>query len=197
MKPILVLYATREGQTRRIAEHVAATIRAHGVDAQIMDAADPADSIDLTAYEAIVLAASVHTGKHEREMVRFVKQHRHELEQLPTVFLSTSLSEAGAEDAARSESERAGAHAAVERMIEEFFEKTGFRPRTYKPVAGALLYTQYNWLIRLVMKRISKAEGGSTDTSRDHEYTNWVDLDRFVDGLVRSGFRQEVAGEQP
>ena len=30
------------------------------------------------------------------------------------------------------------------------------------------------------MKRITKHAGGSTDTSRDHEYTDWVALDRFI-----------------
>ena len=43
-----------------------------------------------------------------------------------------------------------------------------------------LLYTQYNVLIRFVMKRIAKHAGGATDTSRDHEYTDWVALDQFV-----------------
>jgi menaquinone-dependent protoporphyrinogen oxidase len=192
MKPILVLYATREGQTRRIAEHVAANLRTHGLRAQIMDAAHPEASLDLAAYQAVVLAASVHAGKHEREMVAFVKSHRAELEQLPTVFLSTSLSEAGAEDTTRGELERTRARAAADSMIEAFFEQTGFRPTAYKPVAGALLYSQYNWLVRMVMKRIVKSEGGSTDTSQDHEYTDWVDLDRFVDGLVSGGFQRRV-----
>ncbi len=40
-------------------------------------------------------------------------------------------------------------------------------------IAGALKYTQYNWFIRWVMKGIARKEGGSTDTSRDHEYTDW------------------------
>jgi menaquinone-dependent protoporphyrinogen IX oxidase len=31
------------------------------------------------------------------------------------------------------------------------------------------------------MKRISKQAGGATDTSRDHEYTDWAALDRFLD----------------
>ena len=39
MKPILVLYATREGQTRRIAEHIGAELRTHGFDADMIDAA--------------------------------------------------------------------------------------------------------------------------------------------------------------
>jgi len=192
MKTILVVYATREGQTRRIAEHIVETLRGRSLDVQLLDAAQPPEALDLGAYQAVVLAASVHMGKHEREMVRFVKQNKQALEAVPTVFLSTSLTEAGVEDKTRSKANRAKARAAIEQVIEDFFTQTGFRPTTHKAVAGALLYTQYNWLVRLVMKRISRAEGGSTDTSRDHEYTDWVDLDHFVDALVNDGFK--VAG---
>ncbi len=34
------------------------------------------------------------------------------------------------------------------------------------------------------MKRISKAEGGPTDTSHDYEMTDWVKLDRFADEIA-------------
>jgi menaquinone-dependent protoporphyrinogen IX oxidase len=34
------------------------------------------------------------------------------------------------------------------------------------------------------MKRIAKAQGASTDTSRDHELTDWEALDRIVDEVV-------------
>lgn len=197
MKTILLVYATREGQTRRIAEHIAATLRARSLDVQLVDAAQPPEALDLSIYQAVVLAASVHMGKHEREMVRFVRQHKQALEQLPTAFLSTSLTEAGVEDETRSAADREKARAAIEQVIEDFFTQTGFRPTTHKAIAGALLYTQYNWLVRLVMKRISKAEGGSTDTSRDHEYTDWLDLDRFVERLVSKDFWQEPAAVTP
>jgi menaquinone-dependent protoporphyrinogen oxidase len=49
-----------------------------------------------------------------------------------------------------------------------------------KLVAGALPYTRYGWLKRAVMKRIVKRAGGSTDVSRDHEYTDWTDLWDFA-----------------
>lgn len=185
MKPILLLYATREGQTKRIAEHIASTIRAQGRESQLADVAEQVQEFDLQAYGAVILAASVHMGKHEPEMVRFVETHRHALEQLPTVFLSTSMTEAAAELESNPEAVRDRAHAEAERAIDEFFAATGFRANSHKAVAGALRYTQYNWLVRLVMKHISKTEGVSTDTSRDHEYTDWVDLDRFIASLLK------------
>jgi menaquinone-dependent protoporphyrinogen oxidase len=52
------------------------------------------------------------------------------------------------------------------------------------PVAGALLYRQYGAIVRLVMRFIAMQTGATTDTSRDHEYTNWEALDRFADELA-------------
>jgi menaquinone-dependent protoporphyrinogen oxidase len=57
-------------------------------------------------------------------------------------------------------------------------------PPRVKPVAGALLSTKYNFLIRFVMRRIAKKAGAETDTSRDYEYTDWVALDHFVEEVA-------------
>lgn len=45
---------------------------------------------------------------------------------------------------------------------------------------GKLLYSKYNFVIRLVMRWIAKRSGAETDTSRDYEYTDWTRLDQFV-----------------
>jgi menaquinone-dependent protoporphyrinogen oxidase len=185
MKPYLVLYATRHGQTQRIAEHVAAVLRAGGLDADVR-AASARGQLDLADYQAAIVAASVHLGKHEREVVTFVKDHRAELERMPTAFLSVSLSEAGAEDASSPPERRAKAAADANAMIDAFLQKTGWHPVRVKPVAGALRYTKYNFLVRFVMKRIAKQNGSSTDTSRDHEFTDWAALDRFLNEVARA-----------
>ena len=46
--------------------------------------------------------------------------------------------------------------------------------------AGALVYTQYGWLKRHVMRAIVKREGGDLDMSRDYEYTDWEAVERFA-----------------
>jgi menaquinone-dependent protoporphyrinogen oxidase len=184
MGPILVLYATREGHTHRIAEHVAATLRARGRTAEVLDAAHLPPSFALGSYSAAILAASVHAGEHEREMVEFARRYRAELDGMRTGFLSVSLAEAGAEDPTFTPERRAQAAADVQRMMVHFYDQTGWHPSRAKAVAGALLYTKYNFLVRLLMRHIVGKAGGSTDTSRDHEYTDWQALDRFVDELV-------------
>ena len=185
MKPVLVAFATREGQTRKIAEHVASTIRARGDEAELLDLRNGTrDDLDLTSFAAVVLAASVHLGRHEREMVEFVKAHRAELEQLPTTFLSVSLSEAGVEDMTAPFDMRAKAAIDVKKMIDDFCAATGFHPSRVWPVAGALMYSEYGALVRFVMRRIARHAGQSTDTAHDHEYTDWKGLHRFVDALM-------------
>lgn len=184
MKTVAILYATREGHTRKIAEYLAAGVRSWGCAADVIDVADLPDRFNPDIYSAAMIAASVHAGAHEREMVEFVRRHKNLLEQMPTVFLSVSLSEAGVEDEMASAGQRAKAERDVERLIQEFLTTTGWHPARIQAVAGALLYTQYNFLIRLVMKRIARAAGGSTDTAHDHCYTNWTMLDRLADDVA-------------
>jgi menaquinone-dependent protoporphyrinogen oxidase len=184
MQSIGIVYATREGQTKRIAEHLAANLRSRGyaVETHNLHAGAPAD---LSRYAAVILAASVHAGDHAAEMVKFVKQHRQELESLPSAFVSVTLSEAGAERPNASPEEHARFAADVQKVIDRFVEQTGWRPKCVKPVAGALQYSKYNILLRFVMKRIAREAGAETDTSRDYEYTDWTALDRFAGEFTR------------
>jgi menaquinone-dependent protoporphyrinogen oxidase len=184
MKPVGVFYATREGHTHKIAERVAEDLRKRGWETDAVDLRGEA-AIDLKDYSAAILAASVHIGRHEPEMVEFVKQHRAELEAMPAAFLSVTLSEAGVERATATPEEHVRFVADVQGMLDRFFKETGWHPQHVKPVAGALLYTQYNFLIRFVMRHIARKAGAATDTSRDYEYTDWVALDHFVEELAR------------
>jgi len=186
MKPILVLYATKEGHTRRIARQMAASIAAGGMTVDVHDVKSVPRFFGIDHYEAVILAASVHAGEHEAAMVSFVKARRDELRTLPTAFVSVSLAEAGAELPTASASERAKAQRDVRRMVFRFLDETGFSPSRVKPVAGALLYTQYNPVVRFVMKQIAGRSGGSTDTAHDHVYTDWESLDQFVQEFVAS-----------
>jgi menaquinone-dependent protoporphyrinogen oxidase len=184
MKPVLVLYATREGHTQVIAERVMESVKARGYPADVVDVAHMPPAFSLSNYSGAVLMASVHMGAHEAEMIRFVKRHVAELEGMPAAFLSVSLSEAGAEDVSSTPAQRAQAAADVNAMISAFLTETGWHPARIKAVAGALLYTKYNFLLRFLMKRMSRQGAGATDTSKDHQYTDWAALDSFTGELV-------------
>ena len=182
----VVFYATREGHTRRVAEHIASDLRAHHVAVDLYDVKTLPVSIDWSLYDWACVAASVHVGHHEREMVTFVKSHQEELKRLSAAFLSVTLSEAGAEDPYAPKERREQAAADAQRMIDMFELETGWRPARALPVAGALAYSRYNLIIRFVMKQIARKAGAPTDTSRDYELTDWPTLDRFVRDAART-----------
>jgi menaquinone-dependent protoporphyrinogen oxidase len=179
-----IFYATREGQTRKIAERIASDLEDRGVHADLVDVRRLRAPVDWSRYAIVWVAGSVHAGRHERELVRFARRFREDLVRRRAVFVSVTLSEAGAEDARAPESRRKEAARDARRMIDELVQETGWRPAWSFPVAGALAYTRYNWVIRRVMARIARQQGASTDTSVDHEFTNWPLLDRYVADVV-------------
>jgi menaquinone-dependent protoporphyrinogen oxidase len=184
MKTIAIFYATREGQTQRIAEHIAARLQARGVAVDLRNLRSGNEPGDLRRYAAIVLAASVHTGRHEPEVVKFIKAHREQLDQMQTWFFSVTLSQAGAQRAGDPPEKRRQFAADVDKMLTDFRKETGWSPKHTIPVAGALLYTKYNFLVRFILKRIAARAGADTDTSRDYEYTDWPAIDRSVDQMA-------------
>jgi menaquinone-dependent protoporphyrinogen oxidase len=182
-----VFYATREGHTRRVAERIAADLRARGASVDLFDVRG-CSAPDWNKYSNACLAASVHLGRHEREMIAFASEHREALVRLDAAFVSVTLSEASAQDPTRPEPQRRAAAADTQRMIDVFVRASGWHPTHVLPVAGALAYSKYNFLVRFLMKRIARQAGVPTDTSRDYEFTDWQALDRFVDGLpARTG----------
>jgi len=180
----VVFFATREGQARRVAEHISDTVHDRGVAADLFDVRDGRGPIDWMAYETAFVVASVHLGKHEKEMIRFVRAHRPGLERIGAAFVSLSLSQAGAQDERHSADDRRRASADVERMIDAFVADTGWQPARVLPAAGALAYRRYNPLVRFVIKRIARANGAPTDTSRNYELTDWAAVDRFIDAVM-------------
>lgn len=180
MKPILLLYGTREGQTERVANRLAEMFRARGLTSEIVNAANASVSLPVADYGAAIVLASAHLGRHEEEVTGFVKQRRVALSAIPSAFVSVSLSQARAEDKVAAPEQRAKGGSDAKTMIQTFAETTGWKPDRTKAVAGALPYSRYNWFLRLVMKRIARKAGAPADASRDYEFTDWKELERFA-----------------
>ncbi len=184
MSTVVIVYATREGMTQSIAEYLAKELRQLGHTVDLFDAHKLRADFSLASYSAAVIAGSVHLAKHERELARFVKWHHGILNQMPTTFVSVSLSQAGAEDERATPEQRSHAASDVKMMIEQFLAKAEWRPTLIRPVAGALMYRKYNPLKRMLMRAIARKAGATVDTSKNHVFTKWNDLDRLTAELA-------------
>lgn len=170
---ILIVYASKEGHTAKVARRVAdVAAETPGVEVVLSEVESIAPDA-ITSCNAVIVAASVHFDNHPKPIVRFVRDNLAWLRAHRTAFLSIS-------GAAMTESGRNQA----EDYVTDFLDQTRWSPDRWELVAGATQFTQYNWFIRFIMKRIAKAKGLSTDTTRDHEYTDWAALDRFARTFV-------------
>lgn len=166
---VLVLYGTTEGQSARIAQAIGDTLSGEGFKVDIVDAA--ADRPDAEAFDAVVVVASVHAGEYQDAVIDWTRRHARALNAMPSAFVSVSLGVLQDDPKVREESEA---------IRTRFLEKTGWKPTSLLPVAGALKYSRYNLVKRLMMKRIAAQAGGDTDTSRDYDYTDWNAVARFA-----------------
>ena len=169
---ILIVYGTRYGQTARIAAHIRQVLVEREYDVTLRNG--DALPVDLcpSQFDATMVGASVINGHYQQSVRQFAQRHVWVLNRVPTAFFAVS----GAAGS-RNPLEREEAH----RRMEQFCEEAGWHPQLLLSSAGAIAYTRYNFITRWVMKRISRKEGGPTDTSRDHEYTDWVQVEQFAD----------------
>jgi menaquinone-dependent protoporphyrinogen oxidase len=171
MNRVPVFYATTEGQTRRIAQAIASTLRVQGFESEPVDLALQRGSPDWSNISAAIVGGSIHLARHQRAVEEFVAREAKQLASKPSAFFSVSLSVASRNcekvDAARA-------------LATNFVQKAGWTPARLTCFAGKLAYTQYGFFTRWLMRRIAKAEGQPTDTSRDYEYTDWAAVREFA-----------------
>jgi menaquinone-dependent protoporphyrinogen oxidase len=169
---ILILYGTSYGQTERIAQRIAQRLEQLGFATTLVNAKSAPPHLSIADYNGVILGASIIARGHQPAVAEFVRRHSGDLNRRPSAFFSVSAS-AGSRNPAGV--------AAAERVRDAFLAEVGWEPGLRASIAGAVNYTRYNLLLRWYMKQASKKGGGSTDTSRDHEYTNWAQVDRFAD----------------
>lgn len=172
MSRLLIVHAGSEGQTERIAGRIGALAGARGHEVRVTDL----DGIKAHGLSpdtgGVVVGASVHVGRHPRALEDWVKARRDWLAQRPSAFFSVSLSAAAPGPKGRADAQR---------LLDEFLARTDWQPDRTAIFAGALRYSRYGLLKRVVMKNIARSVGSyDLDTHRDYEYTDWAEVERFT-----------------
>lgn len=173
---VLVIYGTSYGQTAKIARRIGDALQRVGHAVELCDAAKARPTLRPEQYSAIVVGASLIARGVQPPIQRFVNENLQALNAGITAFFLVSASAGSASEKGRQ---------AAQRILDGFLRSSGWTPRLSASIAGAINYTKYGFLLRWYMKRASAMHGGSTDTSRDHEYTDWAQVDRFADDLAQ------------
>lgn len=170
---ILIVYGTTEGQTRKIARYMEEHLQTQGHQVMVSDAAD--DPPAPIGYDAVILGGSLHMMKHQASLAHYAQKYSEALNRVPSAFFSVSLGVVTGEEGALKEARR---------IADEFVHQSAWSPEIIELIGGALKYTEYDYFKRYMMKMISKKAGGDTDTSHDHEYTDWNAVAAFCNRVV-------------
>lgn len=169
MVSFLVLYGTGEGQTAKVATRMTEVFGERGHEATAANVDEIRGDFVVEDFDAVLVGASIHRGKHQPAVIKYVRGHREELATKPTAFFQVSLSSASEQ----------GAVEAAE-YVEEFLSETGWHPDRIGLFGGALRYSQYGFLNRLMFKQIIKRTMPEVATDHDVELTDWDEVEAFA-----------------
>ena len=174
---ILIVFATREGQTQKIAEFIAEIVRHSGHQATTLACGSMTKDFNPEVYDAVIIGAPIHMGKYPGYLEKFVTTHLDWINRIPSALFTVCMAIESKNEKDRSIATAYG---------QKFSQITHWQPKLLETFAGAVKYTQYGFITRIIMRSIAKKEGRDTDTSQDFEYTDWNKVTEFAEKFLAS-----------
>ncbi|WP_039055013.1 menaquinone-dependent protoporphyrinogen IX dehydrogenase [Enterobacter sp. Bisph1] len=165
----LILFSTRDGQTREIASYLASELKELGLYADVVNLNRTPD-IAWENYERVVIGASIRYGHYHPALNDFVKKHLQQLNARPSAFYSVNLVARKPEKSSPQ----------TNSYTRKFLLSSPWQPDHCAVFAGALRYPHYRWYDRLMIQLIMKMTGGETDSSKEVVYTDWQQVAVFA-----------------
>ena len=171
----LVIFESFEGQTKKIAEFVAQTIRAAGHDVRLFNPEDRLRSVSFDGVERVALAAPVHERRHPNNFEVFVSSSLDELKARQTRLISVSLKAAFPEglDEARD-------------YLTEMEMRTGFQPDSAVLAAGAVRTGSYDYFESQVVRQVVLDGRNVELIDGVREFTDWEALGGQVAAFLQA-----------
>jgi menaquinone-dependent protoporphyrinogen oxidase len=167
MEKMLVLYSSRDGQTRKIVDAMTQEMKNHDV---VLQDLHELPTCNLSKYSKVLIGASIRYGNYHSSLLTFVHAHAEQLAVANAAFFCVNLTARKLEKSTP----------ATNAYMKKFLRLSPWQPTLQAVFAGALLYSRYNWWQTRIIQLIMKITGGSTDTSHDLEFTDWEKVRQFA-----------------
>ena len=172
---VLIVFATRYGHSRSLAQFIAARLSRTGHEVHVHDAAERPWP-DPASFGVVLLVGALHMVRLPKALRHFAYANREALNRMPAALICISLSSAG-EDS----SDWAGLDTAVGR----FERRTGWRPRAVHHAAGDMRFSAYDPLTRWVIAWIARRRGHPVQPGQDYDLTDYDSLAAFAELFVK------------
>ena len=165
----LILYSTRDGQTKKIANYIA------GIIHENVDVKSITDMYELANYDRIIIGASIHYGHFNKALYKTLEKHTVLLNQKTTAFFGVNLT--------ARKPEKSTPETNV--YVRKFLQRITWKPTMSAVFAGALFYPRYNFFDRIMIQLIMRITGGETDPTKEIEYTDWQKVRSFSEAFLQ------------
>ncbi len=172
---IHLLYATRDGQTRRIVERLADRWQKERVAYALHDLSKQrVDPHGWPLPVTVAIVAPIRFGHHLPPIERFLRGHKSFLENQKLVLISVNLT---ARKAEKNEPE-------TNPYYKKWVKKHRLKPSLGAVLAGKLDYSLYKTWEKWVIRFIMFLTGGPTHFDAVVDYTPWEKVDFLADEIA-------------
>lgn len=168
MASILIVYSTTDGHTRKICRRLRQVIEQEGHRVELVSL-DDVQAVDLSAFDKIVVGASIRYGKHKPQVYEFIQSNLSLLESKPSAFFSVNVV---ARKPGKNQPE-------TNPYLKKFLRQIPWRPKELAVFAGKIDYPKYSFRDRTVIRLIMWMTKGPTDPETVEEFTNWAQVEAF------------------
>lgn len=173
MSAILILYSSSTGQTAKIGRRLQVLLVEAGHRVRL-ESIDDAATLDLSAFDKIVLGARIRYGKHAPAVLRFVQAHRQLLESVPSAFFTVNMVARKPEKATP----------AGNPYLRKFLKRVHWQPKALGVFAGKIDYPAYGPVDKAMIRFIMWLTKGPTASDAVVEFTDWRAVEAFADKIA-------------
>ena len=167
MKDSIIVYSTIDGQTKKICEKIISTsYQNKSID---MCSVEDVTTFNLNDYSKIIVGASIRYGKHSPKIYEFVDNNIGILREKFTAFFTVNV-------VARKKNKNTPE---TNPYMKKFLELSNWEPTILGVFAGRIDYPSYKFIDKQMIRLIMFITKGPTDTSREYEFTDWDEVEKF------------------
>ena len=172
MPDTIIIYSSTDGHTKTICRRLTNFLK-DGDEIKIVSL-DDINALELSAFNKIIIGASIRYGKHSDKLYKFIKLNKTILDQKQSIFFSVNVV------ARKSEKNTVETNP----YIKKFLKISDWRPKKIGVFAGRVDYPNYGFFDKYVIKLIMFLTNGPTDTTKSYEFTDWSKVDEFARELT-------------
>lgn len=163
-----ILYSTVDGQTLKICTVIQEVLVEKGNSVELFSIDDFDKKI--ADFDKFIIGSSIRYGKHNPKIIKFINEHKKELNNTQNAFFSVNL--------VARKPERAKPE--TNPYFIKFLQNIDWIPNTSAVFAGKLDYQKYPFTDRLMIQLIMWMTKGPTNPKTKIEYTDWNKVKEFA-----------------